>query len=200
MENISPDIENLAIIHPMVVHFPITYVLTALLFELIQTFTGNKQVKVFAEWMVYLGAVSSIAAVSAGYLAAETLGHDAPGHDLVHIHRNIMVSMTVGLVSIAIALASFQHFRNGPLRKALVIALVVLTGMMAFGADKGGQLVYQHGTGVNPKILKTPGVYEPGRNIENNEHHDNPDANTGNDHHQKPKLNVDPHYSDGHSH
>ncbi|MBF0590077.1 MAG: hypothetical protein HQL53_13225, partial [Magnetococcales bacterium] len=90
-------IDNLAVIHPMAVHLPIAYLLTAVLFELIRTVTGNERAKVFAEWMIYLGALSAMVAVGAGFVAAETLGHDSPGHDLVHVHRNIMIGMTSGL-------------------------------------------------------------------------------------------------------
>ncbi len=42
---------DLHLIHPMVVHLPITYLLTALLFELIRIVTGSERGKVFAEWM-----------------------------------------------------------------------------------------------------------------------------------------------------
>lgn len=75
MNALFPGINNLAVIHPMVVHLPIAYILTALLFELIRSITKNERVKVFAEWMIYLGAASAIAAVGAGFLAAEPDDH-----------------------------------------------------------------------------------------------------------------------------
>ncbi len=206
MSTLFPGISNLAVIHPMVVHLPIAYLLTAFLFELIRYFTNNERVKVFAEWMVYLGAASAIAAVGAGFLAAESLGHDSPGHDLVHIHRDIMVSMTVGFVLLALALALIKQFRDGPFRKGLVVLLTLLTGLMAFGADKGGQLVYQHGTGVNPAILKSQDTPE------NQATHGHADEGPVANHHENPEQKmrgqmptpdehkVDDHHADDHTH
>ncbi len=205
MNEMFAGIENLALLHPMVVHLPITYVLTALLFEAIRFFTRNERVKLFAEWMVYLGAVAAIAAVGAGHLAAEHLGHDAPGHDLVHVHRNIMISMTVGLALTAIALALFPRFRNGSMRQGLLVALVALTGVMAYGADKGGQLVYRYGTGVDPRAFHVPAQAGrvtntvPAGRMEADDHHDN--ANAGMEGRLQPhEPPVDHHDADGHTH
>lgn len=197
--------DNPTVLHPVVVHLPITYVLTALLFEAIRFFTRNERVKVFAEWMVYLGAVAAIAAVGAGYLAAEYLGHDAPGHDLVHVHRNVMLSMTAGLLLTAMALALFPRFRNGPLRQGLLVVLVVLTGVMAFGADKGGQLVYRYGTGVDPRALRQPVQTEPPAKstpvsgVDAGAPHNSANEVMG-DHLQRQEAPVDPHDADGHAH
>lgn len=175
MDGLTFIFENLAVIHPMAVHFPVTFLVTGLLFESIRYFSKNEMVKVFAEWMIYLGAVAALGAVGAGWIAAESLGHDSPGHDFVHVHRDIMVSMTVGLVLTALALFFFKGFRNGPMRKGLLVILVILTGVMAVGADKGGQLVYKYGTGVNPDIIKktvsgqTAGDHHDGEEVD--DHH-----------------------------
>jgi uncharacterized membrane protein len=148
-------IHSLTVIHPMVVHFPIAYLMTSIAVELAFVVTKRDGLRVAAHWLVYLGALSAMAAVGAGYLAAETLGHDSPGHDLVHDHRNIMVAMTIGLFLTAIALAALKIFREGKFRKALLPILLVLGGVMAFGADKGGTLVYTYGTGVNPQASQS---------------------------------------------
>ncbi|MBF0384139.1 MAG: DUF2231 domain-containing protein, partial [Magnetococcales bacterium] len=156
MDSLAFILENPAVLHPMAVHLPIAYLVTALFIEILGSVSKREHLKVFTEWMVYLGAVTAVVAAGAGWIASESLGHDSPGHDLVHLHRDFMVSMTVGLVLTALSLFFFKVFRNGSMRKGLLPILVFLTGIMFIGADKGGQLVYKHGTGVNPAIIKTP--------------------------------------------
>ncbi|MBF0381675.1 MAG: DUF2231 domain-containing protein [Magnetococcales bacterium] len=156
MESITFILEHPAVLHPMVVHFPIAFLVTALFFEFLRFISKKETVKIFAEWMIYLGALSAVVAVGAGWIAAESLGHDSPNHDLVHVHRDIMMTMSTGLILTALALIFFQGFRDGVARKWLLAIVIALTTIMAVGADKGGQLVYKYGVGVNPEIIITP--------------------------------------------
>ena len=202
-------INLLTVLHPMVVHFPIALLMTALFFELIRTISKKDSVKTCAEWMTYLAAASAIVAVGAGYLAAESLGHDSSGHDLVHDHRNIMIGMTTGLVLTALLLAWSDRFRNGSLRGGLVVVLVLLAGVMAFGADKGGRLVYEFGTGVNPALFKVQETTPHRQWEQSNQQDKGPEqkeaqhAESLGDHHAEPvtrQEKPDNHYSDGHTH
>ncbi len=140
-----------AIFHPMVIHFPIAYLFLALLSELAYVFLKQESLQKITEWLVYLSALSAVIAVSAGLLAASHLGHNSPNHDMVHQHRNIMLVVTAGIVLCAIFLGFVKEMCTGNGRKLLLPILVLLSGMMAFGADKGGEMVYQYGIGTNVK-------------------------------------------------
>ncbi|OSM04126.1 DUF2231 domain-containing protein [Magnetofaba australis] len=150
MEDLLPLVESQGLfvtLHPMVVHFPIAYVATAIFSEAAWLITRKEGFRLTAQWLVFLGAGSALIAAGAGWVAAETLGHDSPGHDLVHDHRDVMLTFTALLTVVALALTAFKGFRRGAGRKWLAPLLVALVGVMGYGADKGGNLVYRHGVG-----------------------------------------------------
>ncbi|KAA3619390.1 MAG: DUF2231 domain-containing protein [Calditrichaeota bacterium] len=139
-------------IHPLFVHFPIALVLVVLLFEILWQAFKKEEFRSMATWLLYLGALSAVAAVISGVIASNGLGHDSPGHDLVHVHRDIMYWMTGILVITAVAVLFAKPLRNGAQRKWLIIPLLITSALLIYGADKGGVLVFEHGMGVNLKI------------------------------------------------
>lgn len=80
-------------------------------------------------------------------MAANTIGHDAPGHDLVHVHRNFMLVTT----SLGVGLAILGWAVRDPssrVQATLAAASVVLVGVMTLGAARGAAMVFVHGIGV----------------------------------------------------
>ena len=57
------------------------------------------------------GTVGAIVSLATGYLATWSMGHDAPGHDVIHIHRNWMIATTI----LAVALFGFLLLHQPPL-------------------------------------------------------------------------------------
>lgn len=135
-------------LHPMLVHFPIAYLVTALLAEGAFWITNKQEIRTFSNGLIALGALAATGALATGALAADALGHDTPGHDLIHEHRDIMLIITAALIATGIALFKWEAFRRGPERKALLPILLLLTAVMIFGAGKGGDLVYRFGVAV----------------------------------------------------
>ncbi|WDT73508.1 MAG: hypothetical protein MPW17_23090 (plasmid) [Candidatus Manganitrophus sp.] len=91
-------------IHPLLIHFPIAFFLGALAMEGLAVLRDEK-FHFAATWMLYLGTLSALVALPTGFIAAniaaatDPRGHDAPGHDYIHIHRNWMVATTaVGIL------------------------------------------------------------------------------------------------------
>lgn len=143
-------IQNL---HPLFVHFPIALILVTFLFEALWLFTKTEQFRQFATWLLYLSALSAIVAVASGLAASNSLGHDSPGHEFVHQHRDVMYWMTGFLLVTSAGVLSMKNIRNGNLRKFLIIPLLVVSALLVYGADKGGFLVFQHGMGVNMPVM-----------------------------------------------
>ncbi|MCA9735059.1 MAG: hypothetical protein H6696_14675 [Deferribacteres bacterium] len=139
-------------IHPLFVHFPIALVMVTLLFEVIWWFSGKEPFRQFSTYLLYLATISAIAAVVTGYWASESLGHDAPGHEFVHEHRDVMFWMTGLLLATTVSVIFIEPLRSGKLRKLLILPLLVISGLLVNGADKGGVLVYEYGMGVNMKM------------------------------------------------
>lgn len=149
-----PGFENVFNIHPLFVHFPIALTYVAGLLVIFHLVTKRDDYLKMASFMIYLSAVSAAVTILTGYMAADSLGHDSPGHDFVHIHREFMQVYT-GLI---ISLAVLQYLVNAKLRpwlaaswvKGVRLALLATTlVVLTLGADRGGYLVFKHGMGVN---------------------------------------------------
>ncbi|MCG3117858.1 MAG: DUF2231 domain-containing protein [Candidatus Manganitrophus sp. SA1] len=148
-------------IHPLLIHFPIAFFLGALAMEGLAVLRDEK-FHFAATWMLYLGTLSALVALPTGFIAANIVaatdprGHDAPGHDYIHIHRNWMVVTTaVGILLTGYLFWINQKKNWASQRWRLLLGLAVLSALVALGADRGGRLVFEFGTGVNPAVLKS---------------------------------------------
>ena len=184
-----PGLENVLNIHPLFVHFPIALTFVAGLIVLFHLVTQREDYLRMASFMIYLSAVSVVFTLLSGYGAADSLGHDSPGHDLVHTHRDIMQVYTGLIVSLAV-LQYLVNAKVWPWLKAswvkgvrlvlLAAALVVLT----IGADRGGYMVFQRGVGVTlPESIDFDA-----------DSHDEGEAVA------KDSTDADDHNADGHKH
>lgn len=160
METLLPGFSTIQNIHPMFVHFPIAFFLGALLMEVLAIFRHEK-FHLVATWMLYLGTLSAIVTLPTGFIAANTIaatdprGHGAPGHDFIHTHRNWMVATTAAGILLTGCLFWINKKGNwASQRRRLLLGLAVLSVLVTLGADRGGRLVFEFGTGVNPEVLK----------------------------------------------
>ncbi|GIW72795.1 MAG: hypothetical protein KatS3mg102_2337 [Planctomycetota bacterium] len=147
MEAILPGLEGAPHIHPVFVHFPVALLPAALLFWALGMWRGSEELLRCGRWLLYLGVLGAAAALGTGLLAAEQLGHDSPGHDLVHVHRNWMYAAgALALLSAAAAFALRRSQARGARLGvgALLLATVVV---LLLGADRGALLVFRHGIG-----------------------------------------------------
>ncbi|HHL72013.1 MAG TPA: hypothetical protein ENJ29_05820 [Bacteroidetes bacterium] len=167
--DLLPGLSSLQNLHPLIVHFPIALVVLTLLFEGLWVVTKRDNFREFATWLLYLGAVAAVAGVVTGLWASDSLGHDAPGHEFVHEHRDAMYWTTGILVVIAAAVAFLKDLREGAARKFLIVALLIVNGMLMYGADKGGRLVYEFGMGVKA-MQEQAATHEEAGSEETTEH------------------------------
>ncbi len=136
------------IIHPMFVHFPIAFILAGLAMESLFMVRRTDSYGRCSEWLVYLGLVSSVAAVLSGLRDTDRQGHDTPDHELVHLHRDIMIWMTIAAL-LAAGIVLVSKWRNSSaLRRWLILPLAIAALLLVYGADKGAELVFRHGHGV----------------------------------------------------
>jgi len=143
-----PGLKGMLNYHPVFVHFPIAFWVGALLFEVIAMIRKNDELHRMARRLLYLGTLAAVAAVWTGLLAEGSVPEAGPAHEIMEIHRLLMLittSLAVGLTM----LAAFKRQMGGGLRKLFLLGLVVLAGLLAVGADRGAQLVYQYATGVD---------------------------------------------------
>ncbi len=141
------------LLHPMIIHFPIASLLIALALEGLYVVTKRETLKSSAVLMLHISALTAIFAVVSGYIASDALGHDAPGHDLVHQHRNVMLTMSIILVILSAVVLKVKEIREGSLRKWLFPALLLVSAVLVYGADMGGHMVFEKGIGVKTGIV-----------------------------------------------
>ncbi len=137
-------------LHPMVIHFPIALWIVALLLWVTGAVRQREDLFTFGRWLLYLAGAGAIAALITGYIASNAIGHDTPGHDLVHTHRNLMIVATLLGVATAVAAFLLRKRKDQLTRWLLVGGLVATVAVTAVGADRGGTLVYEHGVGTAP--------------------------------------------------
>lgn len=153
-------------IHPIVVHFPIVLVVLALFLQILGVVKRLPMKMSDAPlWLMYFAAIAALIGVASGYRATEIIGHDAPGHDLVHKHRNIMLWFTGLLTGGSILHLLVKKVQTPIYRLVLLTCSAVI---MIIGAGKGGKLVYEHGIGV----MKSETAIEKTSNINDRSHLD----------------------------
>lgn len=131
-------------LHPMLVPFPITCFIGALITDLAYYASANIQWSNFSIWLITAGLVM-------GGLAALTGIIDYAGDKRVRAARPATPHMIINITVFVLELFNaFVHSRDGwtsvvPTGLTLSIVSVLLLGVSAW---LGGSLVYKHGVGV----------------------------------------------------
>ena len=148
LEEILPGLTHAPHVHPLLVHFPIALWVVAALFCVLGAVRSREDLFAAGRWLLYLGALGAVFAVATGLWAADTMGHDSPGHELVHVHRDFMlVASGIGLTATIAAWALRKRQSVGARWGVTALALATV-GVLTLGADRGAALVFQYGIGV----------------------------------------------------
>lgn len=147
MEQLLPGLTSAPNLHPMVVHFPIAFWVAATGAWSWAVVRKHDDAWRFGRWLHLLGILGAVVAVGFGFWATEKTGHDTPGHDLVHVHRDLML-VASGVALAITALAWWRRDATRPWRVGLTLGSLVLLGLMTIGADRGAELVFRYGIGV----------------------------------------------------
>jgi uncharacterized membrane protein len=141
-------------VHPLFVHFPIAFLVTAAAAELAHAAWRRKTLDALARWSLYLGTLGAVAAAVTGWLAAGSAAPVAAARDALGQHR----LLTFVVTGLAAALAFWRLSsarRGGPRPRAVfVVALVGLAALLFAAAREGGELVHDFGVGTR---LTAPG-------------------------------------------
>ena len=136
-------------LHPMLVHFPIALLFASVLFDVASTALTRDSLREAAQWLLGLGLLGGIAAAIAGGQAEGAAEKAGVAESLIETHETLAY-LTLGIM--AILLLSRLLLRNRFSTRAIATYLVMATvGLVAVSATghTGGNLVYEHGAGVN---------------------------------------------------
>lgn len=149
LEQLLPGVHHLQNVHPVVVHFPIAFLVGAALFYGMAWVLGREPLATTARWTLLLGAISAGVAVGTGLYAGEGVMVSRSVRDhLLEPHEYLMLT-TLGLsVVLAIwALIARPSPQKG--RLFFILLFVALLVVMTIGADYGARMVYDYNAGGN---------------------------------------------------
>jgi len=139
-------------IHPLLVHFPIALLTTAVLVDLVGlALGGNRWIRNAATLMCLLGTLTALAAYATGRAASQTVRLPGMAHAVVSAHWDwaFRTVWFFGPLSV-LRLVLVWPGRTGPARArvaALALAGLVGVGLLYETGDRGARLVYEHGVG-----------------------------------------------------
>jgi len=137
--------------HPLIVHFPIALLIASAVAELAGHLLKRDDLRHFAFWALILGVVSASAAYITGSFAEESVEHLPGIHANLETHEElatIALATWIGLAALRILLTIRGWLNSSIFYLYLVLLLAggVLIGSTGYS---GGNLVYNHGAGVN---------------------------------------------------
>lgn len=153
--------------HPIFVHFTVALLSLTVVFHLLARLLSQARLQrdwmVLAKWSLWLGAAFALATAYTGWLAYNSVAHDAPSHVAMTDHRNWALATLSYFVAAALWSLWRERARERP-SWFLAAALVLGGGLLAGTAWRGGELVYRHGLGV--MSLPQTGAHQHGADHE----------------------------------
>ncbi len=147
LETLLPGVQHLQNIHPLVVHFPIAFLVGAALLYFLSWIVRNQTFGTTAFLFLILGTLAAGAAVGTGLYGEEgVMVSRSVREHLLEVHEELML-VTLGL---SVVLAGWALIaRPFPIKKRLLFlfSLLVLLGVLTVGADYGARMVYDYNAG-----------------------------------------------------
>lgn len=147
LETLLPGVQHLQNIHPLVVHFPIAFLLGGALFYGLAWVSRNHTLATTAFFILMIGVISAAAAVGTGLYAEDGVMVSVSVREKLLEHHEYFMLATLGL-SVVLAIWAFisRPFpkRGRPVFLLLFLALLVI---MTMGADYGARMVYDYNAG-----------------------------------------------------
>ena len=139
-------------LHPLVIHFPIVLVMTAVVVDLVDVvFERSAWLRTATTTLYVAGAVSTVVAFLTGVRAGSTVLVPGMAYPVLVAHRQwALATMACCIVVAVLRLAMLRGdvARRRPRRVLLLgIGLVTLV-LIQQTAERGARLVYEFGTGV----------------------------------------------------
>ena len=157
---ILPGISSMDNIHPLLVHFPLAFLSTFFVLDVVGTLAKKQHWRNVASWLLYFGTVAAVFTVIAGFIAASSVAHGEEVHAIMERHEHYGISV----LSLAILLSAWRWksggFIQGGANGFFLVLAGLLCGLMMLGADLGGLMVYKYGVAVKAAQVSDADVHE----------------------------------------
>jgi uncharacterized membrane protein len=147
LEILLPGVQHLQNIHPLLVHFPIAFLVGAALFYFLSWIFRNQTFGTTAFLLLILGTLAAGAAVGTGLYAEEgVMVSRSVREHLLELHETLML-ITLGLsIGLSVwALIARPFPKKG--KWIFLLLFLFLLGIMTVGADYGARMVYDYNAG-----------------------------------------------------
>jgi len=147
LEILLPGVQHLQNIHPLVVHFPIAFLVGAALFYFLSWIFRNQTFSTAAFLLLILGTLAAGAAVGTGLYSEEgVMVSRSVREHLLEPHETFMlVTLGLSIVLSVWALIARPFPKKG--KWVFLLLFLVLLGIMTVGADYGARMVYDYNAG-----------------------------------------------------
>ncbi|HNV27027.1 MAG TPA: hypothetical protein PKI21_12190 [Nitrospira sp.] len=139
-------------IHPMVVHFPIAFLLASLLFDLIALRWRGQECRATSLSLLALGVLAALVALLTGHLAEEAVEHSGTiPKQAIETHEELaFAAFWVFAGLLGVKLLSYWGWMR---ERALLVLFIGVGGsvLLLVASYYGGDLVYRYGAGVLPR-------------------------------------------------
>ena len=149
METFLPGVSHLQNVHPLVIHFPIAFLIGSVIFYLLAVGTRKESLAVTAFWLLIAGTLAAAAAVGTGlYAEPGVMVSRSVRETLLSVHKRCMIATLAVSAALSLwALADRPFPRKG--RVVFILLFLLMLALMSFGADYGARLVYDYNAGGN---------------------------------------------------
>ncbi len=148
-------------IHPMLIVFPIAFLLATLACDIVYLNTGEPGWAIAAMWLVGAGVVTALVAALAGF--ADFLGEERVREIADAWQHMIGNLLAVVLAAISWMLRASQGAEEAVMPWGLALSLAVAL-VLGYTGWKGGELVYRHRVGIHeadpPRTLERTAARE----------------------------------------
>lgn len=149
MGRLLPGAEHLQNVHPLFVHYPLAFLLGAVVFYLAAWIRRSDRLAVIAFAMLLAGTAFGAVAIGTGlYAQRGVMVAKSVRAELLVRHQTMM--LTTGAIAVALSIwASIARPFPRKLRVVFLLLLLAMLAVMTKGADDGGRMVYDYNAGGN---------------------------------------------------
>ena len=149
IDTLLPGVSHLQNVHPLVIHFPIAFLIGSVFFYLLAVGTRKESLAVTAFWLLIAGTLAAAAAVGTGlYAEPGVMVSRSVRETLLSVHKRCMIATLAVSAGLSLwALADRPFPRKG--RAVFILLFLLMLALMSFGADYGARLVYDYNAGGN---------------------------------------------------
>lgn len=137
--------------HPIFVHFTIALITISVITFILALLCPNngvvqKECFIVSRWCLWLGALSTIPTLIAGFHAYYTVSHNSISHHVMTIHRNW--ALTTSTIIWIVAFLSWKKWLTKENKAIYMLGAVISLCLIAITGWYGSELVYRYGIGV----------------------------------------------------